>query len=58
MLPTGEGKWVNPGESWRMANVLGTKGIPNHVDPWGQGYDHDWITWREMLPVNIAELAP
>ena len=30
--------------------VLGAKGVPNRVDPWGPEYDHDWPTWRRMLP--------
>ena len=56
LLPTGEGSWEDPGQSWRMAEVLGAKGIPNRVDLWGPGYDHDWPTWREMLPRYLAEL--
>jgi esterase/lipase superfamily enzyme len=55
ILATGEGRWEDPGESWRMAQVLGEKGIPNRVDPWGPEYDHDWPTWREMLPKYLAE---
>lgn len=50
LIPSGEGKWEDMGESWRLAHVLGAKGIPNRVDPWGPEWDHDWITWREMLP--------
>lgn len=50
ILPCGEGRWENPGQSWRMANVLGARAIPNRVDIWGPRYDHDWPTWREMLP--------
>ncbi|MCP4200508.1 MAG: hypothetical protein GY769_01075 [bacterium] len=50
LMPTGEGRWEDPAESWRMAEVLGSKGIPNRVDPWGTQWDHDWPTWREMLP--------
>ena len=57
VLPTGEGQWEDPGQSWRMAEVLGAKGIPNRVDPWGPHYDHDWPTWREMLPRYLDELA-
>jgi esterase/lipase superfamily enzyme len=57
LLPTGEGRWEAPGESWRMAQVLGAKGIPNRVDPWGSDYDHDWPTWRTMLPKYLDELA-
>ncbi|MFK8015805.1 MAG: esterase family protein [Gammaproteobacteria bacterium] len=57
LLPTGEGRWEDIGESWRMAGVLGDKGIPNRVDPWGESYDHNWVTWREMLPKYLAEHA-
>ena len=57
LLPTGEGRWEDIGESWRLANVLGAKGIPNRVDSWGKDYDHDWTTWREMLPKYLDEFA-
>ena len=57
LLPTGEGKWEDPSQSWRMAEVLGGKGIPNRVDPWGTDWDHDWPTWREMLPRYLDELT-
>lgn len=50
ILATGEGRWEDPGESWRAASVLGARGIPNRVDPWGSEYDHDWVTWRKMVP--------
>jgi esterase/lipase superfamily enzyme len=54
-IATGEGKWENIGESWRLANVLGSRGIPNHVDSWGPEWDHDWVTWRAMLPKYLGE---
>ncbi len=57
LFPTGEGKYEDIGQSWRIANVLGSKGVPNRVDSWGTEYDHDWITWREMLPKYLAEYA-
>jgi esterase/lipase superfamily enzyme len=56
VLPTGQGRWENPDEAWRMAGVLGSKGIPNRVDPWDTRYDHDWPTWREMLPQYLDDL--
>ena len=52
---TGEGKWENLGETWALANVLGAKGIPNHVDSWGPDWHHDWVTWRAMLPTYLGE---
>ena len=57
VLAYGQGRWENPDESWRMAHVLGAKGIPNRVDPWGPEHDHDWPTWRQMLPAYLSEFA-
>ncbi len=55
LLASGSGRAENMGESWNMANVLGSRGIPNRVDPWGPGWDHDWPTWRNMLPKYLDE---
>ena len=57
LIPSGEGRWEDIGESWRLANMLGAKGIPNRVDAWGSDWDHDWQTWREMLPRYLDEYA-
>jgi esterase/lipase superfamily enzyme len=57
LLPTGEGNYEDIGQSWRIAGVLGAKGVPNRVDSWGPDYHHDWTTWREMLPKYLAEYA-
>ena len=54
-IVTGEGKWENIGESWKLAQALGRRGIPNKVDSWGPKWDHDWATWRKMLPKYLAE---
>lgn len=57
LLAHGEGRWEDPSQSWNMASVLGAKGIPNRVDGWGAEHDHDWPTWRQMLPQYLEELA-
>jgi esterase/lipase superfamily enzyme len=57
LLATGSGRWESPAESWRMADALGAKGIPNRVDDWGPAVDHDWPAWLAMLPQYLAELA-
>jgi esterase/lipase superfamily enzyme len=56
LLASGEGAWEDIGESWRLASVLGAKGVPNRVDNWGQSWSHDWHTWRQMLPQYLREL--
>ncbi|MDQ1341790.1 MAG: hypothetical protein QG571_407 [Pseudomonadota bacterium] len=57
VLATGSGRWEDPGESWRLAHVLGSKGIPNRVDDWGPGVDHDWPTWLRMLPQYLNDIS-
>ncbi len=57
LLATGHGKWENTEESWRMAGVLGAKGVPNRVDDWGPDSHHDWETWREMAPQYLDEFT-
>jgi esterase/lipase superfamily enzyme len=52
---SGSGAWENVGESWRAAEVLGTKGVPNRVDDWGPEYEHDWPTWWKMLPTYVEQ---
>lgn len=56
VLASGTGEWEDIGESWRVAEALGAKGIPNRVDDWGPNFKHDWPTWWEMLPTYLDEL--
>lgn len=55
IIALGEGRWENPRGAWSMASVLGSRGVPNRVDLWGRDHDHDWPTWREMLPKYLGE---
>ena len=57
LLVFGKGRWEHPEQSWRMADVLGSRQIPNRVDVWGPEYDHDWPAWREMLPHYLDRLV-
>jgi len=58
LLAHGEGRWEDPAQSWRAAEALGGRGVPNRVDAWGTDWDHDWPTWRAMLPRYLEELVP
>jgi esterase/lipase superfamily enzyme len=57
ILASGEGANEDIGESWRVADVLGSKRIPNRVDSWGPQWEHDWPLWRAMLPGYLADVA-
>jgi esterase/lipase superfamily enzyme len=57
ILACGAGAHEDVGESWRMADVLGSRGVPNRVDNWGPRWEHDWPTWHRMLPQYLRELT-
>ncbi len=57
LLASGQGRAEDIGESWRMAHALGSRGIPNRVDAWGEDWPHDWPTWRRMLPQYLDEFT-
>lgn len=57
LLASGEGKAEDIGESWRIARLLGDRGVPNRFDSWGPDWHHDWVTWRKMLPQYLDELV-
>ncbi len=56
LLATGLGENEDPDESWKVADALGQKNIPNRVDVWDVNWKHDWNTWREMLPKYVNEM--
>ncbi|KIG19232.1 hypothetical protein DB30_04697 [Enhygromyxa salina] len=55
LMASGSGRAEDMSESWGLANLLGSKGVPNRVDPWGDEWHHDWPTWRNMLPKYLGE---
>lgn len=56
LLASGEGEAEDIGESWRVADLLGGKGVPNRVDSWGPDWKHDWPLWRNMLHTYLPQL--
>ncbi|MGI8950181.1 MAG: esterase family protein [Chitinophagaceae bacterium] len=47
---TGSGAYEDPEASKRFAGVLFDKGIWCNLEVWGTDINHDWPTWRAMLP--------
>lgn len=47
---TGSGSYEDPEGSKRFSSVLHQKGIQHDLDVWGADINHDWPTWRAMLP--------
>jgi len=50
---TGSGSYEDPEANRRFSQVLWDKGIGHDLDIWGADINHDWPTWRAMLPYII-----
>jgi esterase/lipase superfamily enzyme len=50
VIATGSGSYEDPEANRRFSQVLHSKSIPHELDVWGQDINHDWPTWRRMLP--------
>jgi esterase/lipase superfamily enzyme len=55
VLGSGEGDYETPAESRRLADACASKEVPCRLSLWGPSRDHTWSTWREMLPLALAE---
>lgn len=40
-----------------LADLFGSKGIPNDCAVWGTDTPHDWPSWRRMVAVHLAPLG-
>lgn len=57
LLATGQGRWEAPWETGRLADLLAARNVPHHAEFWGYDVDHDWPTWRAMLPMFLDRFA-
>lgn len=57
-VATGRGRWEEPAQSERLDAILQRQGIPSRLELWGRDCDHDWPTWRTMLPLFLDRLVP
>jgi len=48
-LVTGCGPWENSGPTYRMSEILGSRGIAHHLDDWGPEGGHDWPYWHHQM---------
>ena len=55
-LITGTGPWERSGPTYRMSEVLSSKGIRHSVDDWGPQGGHDWPFWKAEMREYISKL--
>lgn len=54
---TGSGPYEDPNASLTIGRILGMKHIPHKVEVWGTEWQHDWPTWRKMLPHALGSMG-
>ena len=52
---SGSGENEFPENSTHISGILKSKGIPHELDIWGPEWDHNWETWKAMLPKYLDE---
>jgi esterase/lipase superfamily enzyme len=48
-LATGTGPFEHSGESYRMSEILASRGVRHHLDDWGPLGGHDWPYWKHQM---------
>lgn len=55
-IVTGQGAYEAPERSKQLSQILGSKGVPHHLELWGHDVNHDWPWWRKMLPFYLDKI--
>ncbi len=55
-IATGHGPYERSGPSYALSGLLSMKGIPHHLDDWGEMGGHDWPYWVHQMRNYIGGL--
>ena len=55
-ISTGTGQWENSGPTYRLSEVLSSKGIRHSLDNWGPMGGHDWPYWKHQMREYVSHL--
>jgi esterase/lipase superfamily enzyme len=55
-LITGTGLWEHSGPTYRLSEVLASRGIRHSVDNWGPEGGHDWPYWKHQMREYVSKL--
>ncbi len=57
ILANGGGRWEHLDQARKLADALIDKRVPTRLEVWGPQWDHDWPTWRNMLPHFMDQMS-
>jgi esterase/lipase superfamily enzyme len=55
-ISTGSGPWEKSGPTYRLSEILWSKGIRHSLDDWGPQGGHDWPYWKQQMREYISRL--
>src|SRR5258705_1056791 len=55
-LSTGHGQWEKPAPTYRLSEILNSKGIRHSLDNWGDLGGHDWPYWKHQMREYVSRL--
>jgi esterase/lipase superfamily enzyme len=55
-LVTGTGPWEDRGPTYRLSEVLSSRGIRHSVDDWGPDGGHEWPFWKRQMGEYVSRL--
>jgi esterase/lipase superfamily enzyme len=55
-IATGSGPWENSAESYRLSEVLWSRGIRHSLDDWGHMGGHDWPYWKHQMREYLSHV--
>jgi esterase/lipase superfamily enzyme len=55
-LATGRGPFEDSGPTYRLSEVLSSRGIPHALDDWGEDGGHDWPYWKRQMDLYVSRL--
>jgi esterase/lipase superfamily enzyme len=55
-IVTGRGPWEDSSSSYRLAHILGSKGIRHSLDDWAELGGHDWPYWKHQIREYVSRL--
>jgi esterase/lipase superfamily enzyme len=56
IIAAGRGDYENPDAAKELSDILHSKNIPHWLDIWGYDIEHDWPSWKKMLPYFLDNL--
>jgi esterase/lipase superfamily enzyme len=56
IIAAGRGEYEDPQAARDLSNILHSKNIPHWLDIWGYDVEHDWPSWKKMLPYFLDNL--